>query len=216
MSSRSAAYWPGHLGVSQTSLRVGRSGEGPGDKNVPLACLAPASRVTPGSEAPVPPDDPGGPEGRSAAEPCLRGWREVAARPPPAFGRLGFLNGAALPPSLSDEPAGGLANMWLVDVTWKPALACFVWVPWVCFSCSYGPGIFSVVFPFTSRQEAWRPSLPGSSSGRRGGSEPGAQGPARHLAPAARGCWPSPRRHSSARSVPVSKEWGLTLFPSCG
>lgn len=71
LSSRSAAYWPGDLGVSQTPLRVGRSGEGPGDKNVPLTCLAPASWVTPDSEAPVPPDDPGGPEGRSAAEPCL-------------------------------------------------------------------------------------------------------------------------------------------------
>lgn len=86
LSSRSDTYWPGDLGHFPDSTGSGKLGEVPGvarsDEKVPLTSLTSAAQVISDSEAPVPPDNPGGPKDRSAAEPCLRGRREVAAGPP--------------------------------------------------------------------------------------------------------------------------------------
>lgn len=158
----------------------------------------------------MPPDNPGSPKGRSAAEPCLGGWREVAAGPPTRSSSpsLVFYVGQRRTSPVSYAPTGGLANTWLLDAIGKSAFAHAVCISWVCFPCSYGPGRFLVVFTLrcgrsrggrTCSAEARR-ALPAPSSQKApagAGSEPASTGPcppprpppprARPLAPAA-GC----------------------------
>lgn len=181
----------------------------------------------------MPPDNPGSPKGRSAAEPCLGGWREVAAGPPTRSSSpsLAFSVGQRRTSPLSYAPTGGLANTWLLDAIGKSAFAHAVCVSWVCFPCSYGPGRFLVVFTLrcgrsrggrTCSAEARR-ALPAPSSQKApagAGSESASTGPCPPPRPSCRlhpaSCMATQPGAPRAAGVPVRKGWGLTLFPSCG
>ena len=132
-------------------------------------CCPTASQVISDPAAPGPPEILRLPQGLLCGWSCV--WQDGGRRHPDVprscTGEFGFLNTTSLHFPMELQACRWLDEHVVSGCDMKVSICVlFVWVPWVCLSCPYGPEILPIVFML--RQELWRQSavVPGSAGPR--------------------------------------------------